>query len=308
MKGFYDITRLMVGMDLTETDDHLLRYIQFFSQVVKPEKIYFIHVHKDLDLPEELKKALYGSSKPYDELLRQEMEAKVVQLFPDHAKYQVEYLVVEGSPMPRMLYWSKIKDIDLMVIGRKQQQNSGMLLNRLTRRVRCSILIVPPRPDLLLENILVCNDFSENSVFAMEKALNLAGLNGLSTIYSQHIYAVPKGFYASGKSYSEFARIMKVHKSEKFEAFTKRFQGRGVQIVPIFTLDRKNDPPRNIIKTADSMQADMVVVGSRGRTRAAAMFLGSFAEKLVQDASEIPLMVVKRKNDTLHALEAIKQL
>jgi len=309
MKTFYDISRLMVGLDLSETDETVIRYTAFLARLTRPEKIYFIHIQKDLDLPEEARQEIYGSRDPYDELVRADMQKAIEAHFAEHADFQTEFLVVEGSPLPAMLHWTRLKYIDMLVIGRKNTRSSGTLLTRLTRRARCSVLTVPKGANLLLDNLLVCVDFSQNSAFAMEKALNLARLNGsTSVVYSQHIYQVPPGHSTTGKPFATVAGIMKKVAMKRHKEFMKPLNTRDLTLTPIFTLDRREDPTRVINQTASSIQADLVVVGSKGRTRAAAIFMGSFAEKLVQDESAVPLMVVKEKDEVMNVIAALKKL
>jgi nucleotide-binding universal stress UspA family protein len=49
---------------------------------------------------------------------------------------------------------------------------------------------------------------------------------------------------------------------------------------------------------------DMIVVGSRGLSRSAAAILGSTAERVLT-CSPLPVLIVKRKGETVHLLDAL---
>ncbi len=53
-------------------------------------------------------------------------------------------------------------------------------------------------------------------------------------------------------------------------------------------------PTEEIIKTADSWQADLIVIGTHGRTGLMHLIMGSIAEYIVRN-SDIPVMVVPSK-------------
>ena len=300
--------KLLVGIDFTESDASIIQYTEFICKLSKPEKIYFIHVHNNFDLPEEIKKEL-SLEEPYDEYLQDEMQQLVTANFSSHADFDIEYLIVEGAPFPQMLHWVKIKDIDLAILGKKNSVGSGVFLTRFTRRTSSSVLIVPENSETDLDSILVCNDFSINSELSIQKAIDFSKLLPSSTIYSQHIFTVPVGYHKTGKSFEEFASIMKKHALSKYREFEQGLNvPKGIYITPIFTLNKKSDPATLVQKTADSMQAKMVIVGSKGRTFAASIFLGSFAECLVREQTNVPLLVIKRKDESLSVLDAIKKL
>ena len=51
-----------------------------------------------------------------------------------------------------------------------------------------------------------------------------------------------------------------------------------------------------------------IVIGSKGRTQAAAIILGSITEKLIRLDSTLPLVVVKQRKHNLNFLEALMNI
>ena len=71
---------------------------------------------------------------------------------------------------------------------------------------------------------------------------------------------------------------------------------------PIFVQDDK--PYRGILRTAELIDADLIVTAARGRALGAALFLGSSTERLIEHA-DVPVVAVKKKGDGLSLLEAL---
>jgi nucleotide-binding universal stress UspA family protein len=63
-----------------------------------------------------------------------------------------------------------------------------------------------------------------------------------------------------------------------------------------------------IFNAAKSSRADLLIMGSRGRSKASAMLMGSVADGLVRINREIPLLVVKNKNENLDFFDALLKL
>lgn len=303
----YQLNRLMVALDLSEMDEILIKYTAFIANLIKAEQVYFIHVQKFLDIPEELKEKLYGnSSQPIDELLQGKMEKEVGKHFKNHKDFSTEFIIVEGTQLTQLLHWSHIKKIDLFVTGhKKRSQGSGILPHRLARRAACSVLFVPESAKLQCEKIFVGLDFSNNSRFALDKAIGIALLTGAS-IYCHHIYSVPSGFHTSGKSFDEYAAIMEEHAQKRYNKFISETEvPDGVDISPVFSVDKGGKAPLVFTQKARAIKTDLILVSSKGRSSLAALILGSFTERVIESDHETPILVVKDKKKNMGALEAL---
>jgi len=197
-----------------------------------------------------------------------------------------------------------------VMVGRKKiTEGSGVILTRIARRIHCSIMIVPEEAELFLDDILVCADFSEWSQKALNKAVEMATSTENPAVYCQHIFEVPTGYHAAGKSFAEFAQIMKKHALKRYNDFISSIDKKNITIAPILTLNKKKQSSSSIIQdTAASLGANIVIVGSKGRTFASSIFLGSFAEKLVRQEMNMPLMIVKGKDETMGVIKALQMI
>ena len=106
-------------------------------------------------------------------------------------------------------------------------------------------------------------------------------------------------------SYEQFAAVVCKHAVEHYERFIKKIDLRRLEAIPHFVLE--DDIPFAIRETVDEEEADLLVLGSRGRTNSAAVLLGSVTEKMIR-TTDVPIVAVKKKGANLSFLDALLQL
>jgi nucleotide-binding universal stress UspA family protein len=164
-------------------------------------------------------------------------------------------------------------------------------------------MMVPEDFKFKLKKMVVPVDFSKHSKLVVEEALALKKENKLD-LTLLNIFTVPSGYHKTGKDYDEFAIIMKGHAKIDFQEFVKR-NDFPEDLNCQFVLDDDDSPADKIFDFASDQKADMIVMGSKGRTGLASILLGSVAEKVVKYASDIPLMIVKEKGENMGFLKAL---
>lgn len=302
--------RIMIGLDFTLIDKTLIEYAAFISKYLDPEKIYFVHVHRHLDVPDKVKKLMPELNQPMDEKLKAEMIELVQENFNNHEHYDIDYMVKEGNAFEGMLHWSEVKNIDLIIAGRKTElKGSGILPQKLARKSRCSVLFVPENVKLNLKNVFVPIDFSENSKKSLQLAIDLVKeVAEEATIYCQHNFALPSGYYTTGKSEEEFTSIMKENAAEDYNEMIKDLETNGAHISPSFILDKHGSPAILVNRSAHQRNADLIIIGAKGKTGAATLLLGSVTEKLISLDKDIPLLVHKQKEKAFNFMDLINSL
>lgn len=296
----------MVGLDLTKMDEILVRKVARLAEILGIEKLYFIHVAKDLSIPEDVKKMYPDLVAPTDETIKAEIQALVKsEQFPSST--EIDIIVEEGKPLDTVLRWAKIKDVDVLIMGRKQElEGSGSLAKNMAHRAPCSVLFFTEKsPVKTPHKLLVPMDFSEHSVMTLEFAERLSKEIG-AEILGLHVYSIPLGYYKTGKSHAEFDHIMENLARKEYDKFLKKHHLPEYNC--LFLLKHDGNEGRFIIKVAKENEADMILMGSRGRTASAAVLLGSIAEKLVNVNNEVPTLIFKKKGETMNFLDALMKI
>ncbi|MFT6865858.1 MAG: nucleotide-binding universal stress UspA family protein [Cyclobacteriaceae bacterium] len=306
----YKFNRVLVGLDNTEIDKDLIQAASDLCVLSGTKEVFFINVIKEFDLPESLKKEFPDLVIRAIEERKNELQTSVNKYFKyEEAKVAVNVLVEQGSVTKTVLKISAKEKIDLIVLGRKNEKKAGVLLTRIARRALCSLLILPKGQTIKFKKIFVPTDFSNYSKSAMEKALTLARRSeGESKITVQHVYQVPSGYHYAGKTFREFALIMKENSEKEYARFMSNFDPKNLDILSVFSLDNDDHITDVIVKEAKKRHADIIIIGAKGRTAAAALFIGSKTERLVQLNEEIPMLVIRPKGKSVGLMEYLKDL
>jgi nucleotide-binding universal stress UspA family protein len=314
----YRYKHLLVTLSLTDKGESSIRYAGLISRLARSEKVTFVHVASSLDdIPKELRSQFPDIVQPSGELGKKRMEELVSKYFPADHKTTIDYKVLEGSPLIELLRIAKEDDTDLVIMAKRPEPiDTGALPEKVIRRVPCSVLLVPEGAKASFSNILVPTDFSENSTDAMDVAVAFASAKGINEIHCLHSYKVPIGYYKTGKSYEQFAEIMKGHAEKNYQNFlqTEVCQVgsvcqikdlKGIKVKPIFKLEKK--AAKAIEEAVKGLDIDLLVIGARGRHAGAGVLLGSVTEHQIR-TSTIPILAVKKKGTGMNILDVILQL
>lgn len=306
----YPIKKILVGLDQSEMDPTLIKFANFIAKSSPITDICFINVIRDLNVPEEIKEKfpeLAGSAS----IEKTEYLRAVVQEHLDPSlNVNLKFITKQGQAAKKILKVSKEEEVDMVVIGRKRiLKGSGVLSQRLARRLECTLLIVPESSEPQLKKVLVPSDFSDYSIIAMEEAIAISKRRDFQVdIICQNVYTVPGGYHYTGKSYEEFALIMEKNAKENYKKFIKKIDTKEAKIRPVYSLDSDDDPVEDIFQMAKETKADSLIIGAKGRSTATALFLGSMAERLVQKNFEIPVLIVRYKGKNPGIMDYIKEI
>ena len=299
-----NLKTILVGLDLSEMDENLIRYASLVCEGFQTEKIYFLHIAKDLELPDEVIKEYGDVLAPVDEGITTTLEKKINSNFT--ASTEVEIEIKEGNPVDKILRFAKIKNIDLLILGKKEDlEGSGIITDSLVRKSPCNLLLVPENnKSTEIKKILIPTDFSEHSHLAVRHAVHL-GNYFKAVVGCVNIYDVPRGYSKIGKSFKEFAEIMLGHAKKNYENFISQFND-PVECNYILSKDHKYSD--SLFEYIETSRPDIIFIGSKGRTDAAVVLLGSMAEKLTKGVKNVPLFIIKKKGESVNIFEALLKL
>lgn len=302
----YNIDRLLVALDLTAMDDTIIRYTSFIAKIFKTERVYFFHVADSYDLPEEVKKNYPDLLAPQDESIHKLLEDKIKSEWVSDYNCEKSIELKEGNAIDQLLKWIDVKRVDMILMGKKIRSNgSGVMPQKVAKLAHASVMLVPENFENKLKKIVIPLDFSKHSKLAMQAATNI-GKEAGAEIFALNAYYIPSGYHKTGKSRDEFSEIMRKHAESDFEKFMKK-NGFDENIKCHFVLD-EGSPADKIFDFAKNKQADLLIMGSKGRTGMASILLGSVTEKVINYQSDMPLVVIKDKDENMGFLKALLKI
>ena len=191
------------------------------------------------------------------------------------------------------------RDADLIVIGTRGLSGLRHLLlgstaERVVQHAHCPVLTVHPgdadrhRP---LDTILVPTDFSKDAETAYFAALNLLGREASTKVVLLHVYHLPYEYTAYGTipTSLDYFKDVEGAAENRLIALAEDLRQRGFEVQ---TLAREGFPPEVILAEAEAAGADIIAMGTHGRTGLAHLVLGSTAERVVQRA-DCPVLTVR---------------
>lgn len=294
--------KILVGLDLSPLDEKLINKTAELAQIFGTEMVYFVHVAKDLTIPAEISKEYPNLKGSADEKIEKEIsELVAASNLPQNVQYEVE--AKEGNPLDKILRWSKVKNVDLIIMGRKSElEGSGALAKRIALKSPCSVLFLTEKMNTApFKNILVPIDFSSYSLLTLKYAQKITEDHALIKCF--HLFDIPHGYSKTGKTYEEFVEIMRENSQKDYEKFIRTNK------LPDFPCELqvrdKGNRESLLLEKAKEEGVGLIVIGSRGRSDSAALLIGSIAEKLININNEIPMLVIKKKGENMRFFEAL---
>lgn len=302
--------KILVLMDTSNADRTLLKFLEPIVYKNETKEVHFFNSISEMKIPEDVLRDFPEIKEKAVEDRVSQLKTQASEVLPKSIMDICQFHVKEGAPSKAILKFVEKKDIDLVLMGRhKNFVGGGVLSNRLARRAACSIFIVPEDAELNTSVLHVPCDFSEHSKNAMEEAIKISRkYNNEMRIICQNVYTVPGGYHYSGKTYEEFAVIMKQNAEKEYAKFMSEIDHEGVNLEVVYSLDTNDNPVTDIIDFAQETKPGAIVIGVKGRTATTALFIGSRAEQLIQYNNDIPMMVIRPKGKNAGLIDLIKEI
>ena len=299
---------VLVGLDTSELDEVLIKYASFIVDHTSAERVEFVNIVRNLNIPSDLKKEFPELVETALKDRKTKLKETISKFFKPEKKIKLVVNVKKGHAEDLLNIATK-SSTDLIIVGQKKTlDGTGVTTLRLARRASCNLLIVPENVEPKATKLLVPIDFSNYAKLALEQTIDFAVKNhGVPEIICQNVYTVPAGYHYTGKSFEEFAVIMKKNAENDFQKFKKKIDSRGIKISEVYSLDTNDNLASDIYDLAEEINPDFIVIGAKGRTATAALFLGSLAEKMVNEKMLHPLLVVRFKGKNAGLLETLRE-
>jgi len=143
-----------------------------------------------------------------------------------------------------------------------------------------------------IRNILVATDFSSASRPAFRRALEMA-LSNEAALWIAHVAALPGPISPDGyvlpRIYEEMDQAIRTDAQKRLRTMLGRARRLGVRARALLL---KGVAHEAIARAARAHRADLVVLGTHGRTGVARFFVGSVAARVVA-TSPCPVLTVR---------------
>lgn len=210
-----------------------------------------------------------------------------------------EFVVRRGDAYKDIVDEAARQKSTMIVMGRRGRTGlSRLVMGSTTARVighaPCSVLVVPRAAQVEFRNVLVATDGSRYSIAAASEAIGIAKLNNSKLTV---ISVIPSEFMpptdiemAIGQRELLAEKEMKGAENNA-KAVKEAAQKEGVEVQAFVMSGRPADA---IIETAKDKNADLIVLGSYGRSGLEKLLMGSTAERVIVLANSAVLVVKGR--------------
>lgn len=287
--------RILVALDLSKNDEILIRHAAYLAGHFETERIYFVHAIENLEEKEAVmdKYGLDDEDEPLDEQVMDKLGAEIKDIFPDSC--ELEAGVVEGTPYDALLHWSKVKNVDLLLLGRRKvDSQSGIVARKLARNAPCSVLFMPINIEPGFKKILVPIDLSDYSAHVLEQALMMRLELEDCSMGSLFVFERKSLAYNMSRSPEQVDEINKQNAEEAAEIFFEQFANPSLFQTFEIIDDKHNSVAQHIAEYAWENNFDVVVIGAQGHSKLEKFLLGSVAEQLTRVDDDLPLFILKQ--------------
>ncbi|MDH4380709.1 MAG: universal stress protein [Gammaproteobacteria bacterium] len=276
---------MIVALAGTKADAGLCAYAVMAAKWHGIAKVAFVHVLPNAAAAGERARAeLEAQAKPHTAGLP--------------ASVDVSYEVLSGPMTDQLLAFAAQKKAEVLLVGHSRQTpGRSALARRLAMKAPCSVWMAPDGAPAALRRILVPIDFSEHSADALRTALSLAKLAGGAQCLPLHVY-----FNEAAATYEGYDQVLRGEEQAEYRRFIAPIDCRGIEVKPLF--EEGANVSHAIGRVVQSVGADLIVMATRGRSRSAAILLGSATEEMIIE-TRAPLLAVKHFGAGLGVLEAL---
>lgn len=204
-----------------------------------------------------------------------------------------------GSPFDQIIQLSELLDVNVIVLGSGDGADAdmcplGFTPERLLRKASKPIWVVKAGALPVFKRILCAVDFSEPSARALTNAIHLARIfEAELTVLT--VTQTLADLYVTNATLALEAQSKFLRQEERrFDEFLKQFDFTDVQWTKAM---QRGVPEREILKLAREWSANLLIMGSVGRTGLARILVGSVAGKVIRG---MPCSVITVKSE--HAI------
>lgn len=279
---------ILTATDFSEYSKVALDICLGVSRCMKT-KLYVLHTIEKFphDYRHLLSSAAHADMK---QKLEEEAMGKIKTMIPGELleNEDIVPIVRFGKPFLEIIQVAKEENVDLLVIGTHGRAGVdrvilGSVAERIVRKARCPVMVVRGRKYVGFKRIIVPIDLSDCSRIALEYAAATARAHK-SKLTILHVYeeSFIEPYINAANSEEEANEIIKEIErvnETKYDEFLKTVDLSGVEYEKLL---KKGIPETDIVEIAMEQQANLIVMGTHGRSGIKHILIGSTAEEVVR--------------------------
>ena len=208
--------------------------------------------------------------------------------------------LLTGSPWRSLLEVAKETEAELIVQGTRGLTGLphvvlGSTAQRVLQHAECPVLTVPSigtfTPPPPIRTVVIGTDFSEPARRATERAIELLSDEGTRRLILVNTYATPLVWTSYGgiPTANQYLDEFKQNAEEQLATAAAAIGG-GIEVE---TVAIEGYPSHAIVEQGQKHEADLIALGTHGRSGLPHLVLGSTAERVVQTADR-PVLTVRK--------------
>jgi len=281
------LKRIIVGHDLAAGGEIALR-----SAVVLANRfgaaLRLVHVVQPLDAYQRISHPLTSPFTLEEIAQKTGVRLQALAASPEIDRLQVEYEVRKGKPFVELIIAGRAWLADLIVVGgasRMEEPFLGSTSERILRKALVPVMVAKKPLSSEAKTFLVPTDFSACARKAAEEALILAKSFSGRVVFFHVLDFSPAYTIAYAHDLGVSVPLSPPSPEEIEPEWQAFLSGLPLEKVDWEKLTEEGQAAAAIVRQAEHMHADMIVIGTHGRGALQHMLLGSVAEKVARTAS-----------------------
>jgi nucleotide-binding universal stress UspA family protein len=293
------IDHIVCPVDMTPSTGPLLAFATTWARWYDAD----LHVLHAVPPPEMLGDPMGGMivttmHRPLREV-RADLERIVTEVVPEDVRSSVA--VIEGQPVDAILHDAHARPRSMVIMGSHGRSGldriiHGSITATVAHHTRRAVLVLPARlldnaePLPLFSRVLCAVDFLPSSLSALDHALQLTGqVNGRIEVL--HVLETAGDEEAVGLRHFSVPEYHAAREHEALEEIRRHIPERARRWCAVHERVAAGHPGWTLLRVAEEMQADLIVMGSGDRYHLRSMWLGGATDRVIRQA-HAPVLIV----------------
>lgn len=279
---------IIAGIDFSDSSSVVLRHA---IDAAGSADVTVIAVHVLEKGRQEYREAS-GQRKASFEVLKCQADDRFAELLSGKSNgAHVEFIVKQGEPVEELNLLAKNMEAAFLVLSANDltKKRLGSVAAKCVRTAPCDVLILRDWQGGSFQKIVACTDFSATADRAIARAASLAKRHGASLEIINVMYPPDRDSWGEVLNHAAdspvtYEEACKASVRGKMEQCLKRC-GSALDRVRYESIILESQMPSvAITEHVRSNGSDLVVMGTQGQSQLVSYFIGTNAERLIQDA------------------------